>query len=346
MKIGVLVNIGYTLDAFFREMVAEWESEGHSVFTLAGSKSVHFDNDVRASITRRPTVRNLTASFDIAQWCRRHDLDFLITSNATTSALARLRKMPVPVVYFCHGLHWNQGESASEKFWQMLERRFLANTHSVLCMNSDDHRWFQEHFREDRIFHLENGVGVPLDQFQPSTLPETEPLNLLWAGEFSDRKRPELMLDVAKSLLDRGMDFHLTMAGKGSLQEEMRQKARSLDLSDRVDIPGHISLPEYLDKCHLLVHTSQWEGLPRVMLEARAMRRQSVAFDVKGSRDIPDALLVADWDTTAFADEVEKLGTEILQSHQTLPPVSPEMDSAYVAKSIVEFLGKVLNGKQ
>ena len=212
-------------------------------------------------------------------------------------------------------------------------------------MNSDDFSWFSERYDSDRIHFLENGVGVPLDDFECSPLPQDETLNLLGAGEFSARKRPELMLEIAGLLRDRGVDFQLTMAGKGYLHDEMKQKALVMELSEQVAMPGHISLPLFLEKSHLFVHTSQWEGLPRVMLEARAMCRQSITFDVKGSRDIPDAILVVDGDLRAFADAVETQGREVLRNYRTLPPVSPEMNSDYVARSIIDFLGKIMHGE-
>lgn len=74
------------------------------------------------------------------------------------------------------------------------------------------------------------------------------------------------------------------------------------------------------------------------MLEARAMQRQSIAFDSKGSRDIPDVILSAEGDVNDFADKVAWFGAKTISGSHVLALVSPSLDSAVVAKTIARFL--------
>lgn len=338
MRIGVISSVAATLDSFFVPLVEEWQKEGHGVVLGSGSEAQHFDSDVIRGLTRRPSPRNLFAHKQLTDWALDNQIDVILTSTAVSSALARFPRMDVPVVYFCHGLHWNEGNTMEDRVWQTIENALLRNTTAVLCMNSNDLKWFSERLPADRILYLENGVGVPLDQYEPSPLPQTDILQLLWAGEFSARKRPELMMEIAAKLRVLGVNFRLTMLGKGPLHEEMVAKSQQMGLADNISMPGHRPIQDYFKNCHLFVHTSLWEGLPRVMLEARVMQRQSIAFDTKGSRDIPDVVLAADGDIDDFAAKVEEFGQRIISGAHILSPASPEMDSAEVARTISRFL--------
>lgn len=342
MRIGMIAPLGRTFDAFFQEITQEWEREGHSVFLLSGKPARHLDVEINTSVTRRPAPRNITAPGQIEKWARKNDLDVILANTATGAALPRVRPISVPVVYFCHGLHWNRGTSLTERFWMTIENYLLRNTHAVLCMNSDDRTWFSERFDTNRIFYLNHGVGVPLEKYTPTPLPAGETLKLLWAGEFSARKRPHLMLEVARLLKDRGVAFDLQMLGRGSLHDDVGRNVHELGLEGEVSLPGHQPIQDYMHNSHLFLHTSSWEGLPRVMLEARAMRRQSIAFDVKGSRDIPDLIKVPDTDIQAFASAIIDQRAKVLGKDYSLPAVPEEMDSANVARSITDFLRSVI----
>jgi hypothetical protein len=49
----------------------------------------------------------------------------------------------------------------------------------------------------------------------------------------------------------------------------------------------------YIASSHALLHTAEWEGLPRILLEGMVMGRPAFAYDVKGVRDVPHARLAA-----------------------------------------------------
>jgi glycosyltransferase involved in cell wall biosynthesis len=344
MKIGVLTHSGVTLDAFFQPLVDEWERLGHTVSLAAGTSAARFDNHVLSGLTRRPSVCNVFAHRQLEAWASEQQLDVILTNTATASALARFPRLKVPVIYFCHGLHWNTGTSKQDRVWMAVEQFLLRNTNAVMCMNSDDRTWFRDRVDAQRLLYLDYGVGVPLEHYPITSLPTEQTLRLLWAGEFSERKRPHLMLEVARRLVEMNVDFSLTMIGQGPLLEKMKARAVSLGVDQFVRFPGFSSLSEHMQRSHLFVHTSLWEGLPRVMLEARAMCRQSVAFDVKGVRDIPDAVLVPNGDVGFFAHVVSEMGADVRSSAVLLPPPNPSIDSAVVARSILGFVQAAVQG--
>ncbi len=61
---------------------------------------------------------------------------------------------------------------------------------------------------------------------------------LLFAGRFIDWKHPELPLQCAKYLKEKGLAFHLTMIGDGELMPEMKRLREAYGLTENVDMPG------------------------------------------------------------------------------------------------------------
>ncbi|MHA2787664.1 glycosyltransferase [Corynebacterium sp. S7] len=316
MNIGILTSIGSTVNAFFPPLIQRWQELGHEVFTAASTPSEHEEHTIVGSVSRKPSPRNLRAPEEIKAWAEKEKLDVIITNTATASFLARLRPLPVPVVYFCHGLHWNVGKDLKSRFWQTLERSALRNTAGVIVINHDDEQWFRSKLPAEMILRLPQGVGVPLDDFPRSPIPAVNgKIELVWAGEFSDRKRPWLAVEVIHSLVSKGISVHLTMCGEGEHMERTASLIDERGVADSVTMVGRSSqVAKYLAESQGMLLTSTWEGLPRIGLEALAIGRPVFAFDVKGTRSLPSvysapdgdveqlAQLIADHSSTGFSD--------------------------------------------
>lgn len=305
MRIGLLASVGHMIDSFFPGIVTSWTAAGHEVFPAAGTPEEDDACTVIDGLTRRPGLGILRARAGLRRWVAEQRLDVVVTNSATASAIVRGSGVGAPIVYFCHGLHWNSGRQAAERVWQMLEAGLLATTAGVITINADDQAWFAQRFPRRRILPLPTGVGLDLAAYPASPVPQTdEALRLLWIGEFSPRKRPDLALDIAVRLQSLGVPFALRMLGEGSLLEATRERIRELRIDSLVEAPGRGEASSELARTHSLIHTSTWEGLPRVMLESLAVGRRAYAFDVKGVRDIPGVILSTDGDCAGLADRI------------------------------------------
>lgn len=298
-----MASTGGMLDSFFIEIAQSWRSHGHTVSFAAGSSMVSDQASLIPGLSRRPGPGTFRALAGLRQWSEGEDLDVIVTNSATASALVRLAGTRAPVVYFCHGLHWNELRSIGDRLWPVIERMLLSRTAGVISLNSDDQAWFAGRLESRRRLHLSAGVGLDLARYPVRDLPGG-PLRLCWIGEFSPRKRPHLALDTAAELQRRGIDFHLEMLGEGVFRAQIRAEISDRGLSGCVTADGPGDAAAVLADSHALVHTAQWEGLPRVMLESLAIGRGSYAFDVKGVRDIPLTQLSVDGDSTQLAARI------------------------------------------
>src|SRR5262245_28006219 len=146
----------------------------------------------------------------------------------------------------------------------------------------------------DRIEGIPNGLGpAPVPRTDQTAafrerlgIPPGAPL-IGWIGRMSEEKRPDVFLETTRLVAARLPEAFFLMAGGGPLMETMRVRAADLGLGGRLILPGSIEHPEEaLAAIDLLVLTSDFEGLPNVIMAAMASARPVVATDGGGCREL------------------------------------------------------------
>lgn len=128
--------------------------------------------------------------------------------------------------------------------------------------------WFN-----DRIFYL--------------TKPQMKGAKFLWVGRFEKVKDP-LMALRAFAASARTHPFSLALVGSGSLLFPIRTEIERLGVQERVQVLGPVSqsdLAKIFNSSDYLLHSSHFEGSPRVILEALACGMglvSNVASDPEG----------------------------------------------------------------
>lgn len=341
LVIGLLTSLGQTLDSFFPEIIERWREQGLVIEPAAGSLAESVGEiAVLPSVTRRPAVRNWRARSELRDWVRTKGIDVVITNTATASVLVRAAGVGVPVIYFCHGLHWN-GSRLMDLPFRAVERALVHRTDGIVCINSADQEWFDSHAASTPRLRLLGGVGLDIERYvrreEMYWREGEEPLRLVWCGEFSHRKNPAAAVRLAHHLRDRGIDVTLDMLGDGDLFDADSSRSPIEGLVRR---HGATDPVPHFARSHVLLQTSRWEGLPRVGLEAIAIGVPTVGFDVKGVRDLPAVQLAPEGDIAALADCV-------LSAARGEGPTLPEPATlAYVhaADALREFAGSVVSG--
>lgn len=124
----------------------------------------------------------------------------------------------------------------------------------VICVS-------QKVFNEMREVGLECDAVVPIpldiERYKPSE--EREPV-VLHVGT-SQRKRPDISIKTVEILRKRGYDIKLILIGRYNIHKEWATAKEGV--SDK-------ELQKLMAKATALIHPSEWEGLPYVVLEAQA----------------------------------------------------------------------------
>lgn len=126
-----------------------------------------------------------------------------------------------------------------------------------------------------------NGRDDSVYRPTPSRIPG--PVRLLYVGQVSQEKRPDLFVEVAAALRRDGVEFDAALAGGGHVPEALSKAAKEagVTLLGRRD-----DVPKLMAGSDVLVLTSDTEGMPGVVIEAGLCGLPVVATDVPGVSDV------------------------------------------------------------
>ena len=95
---------------------------------------------------------------------------------------------------------------------------------------------------------------------------------ILGLGRLTKQKNFKLLIHAFSNLTNIG-NLNLLIIGDGEEKADLEKLIEKLDLSSRVKLLGEIKNPlGYIKKAKILIIPSLWEGLPRVAVEAQALR--------------------------------------------------------------------------
>lgn len=103
---------------------------------------------------------------------------------------------------------------------------------------------------------------------------------LLCVGRLEKQKAFHLAIEAFAGVADKFENLRLKIVGKGSLENELRQKASDCFVANKVDFEGFQKdiIPYYLFAKGTLL-TSYYEGYPNVLIESIAMNTPVISFD-------------------------------------------------------------------
>jgi glycosyltransferase involved in cell wall biosynthesis len=113
-------------------------------------------------------------------------------------------------------------------------------------------------------------------------------LVVLNVGRQDTQKGQALLVDAFSRLAKTQRDLHLVIAGRaGNASQALTTAVSESGACDQIHVLGLRSdVPDLLAAADVFVFSSLWEGLGGAVLEAMAMRRCIVAFDVPAVREV------------------------------------------------------------
>lgn len=152
------------------------------------------------------------------------------------------------------------------------------------------------------------------------------PLRLLALGRFDVTKGFDVLLKACAILKERGVKFHLTLAGGGgklmglgNLENSLRELRKELELEEYVSMPGllsHDTLPDVLDEHDIFVapcviHSSgKRDGIPNTVIEALAFGMPVVSTNIHA---LPEVVRDGETGLTVNPDNPAELVQAILR---------------------------------
>lgn len=102
-------------------------------------------------------------------------------------------------------------------------------------------------------------------------------------------KGHEYLIEAASHIVRQNPDVRFLLVGDGLLQEQLQAQAADLGLKDHFVFAGLVppdEVPNYIHAMDILAHTSEWEGLARVLPQALISGKPVVSFDIDGAPEV------------------------------------------------------------
>lgn len=164
-------------------------------------------------------------------------------------------------------------------------------------------------------------MGVDLKGlFTPDPRVPRKTDELLFVGRLVEKKGVQFLLEAMPAVLKKHSTVRLILAGSGPMEQELRQQAQRLQISDRVSFLGMVSqteLPAMYRKATLAIFpfivakSGDQEGFGLVQVEAMGCECPIIAGDLPAIHDIviheENGLIFPSGNAQALADSIIKL---------------------------------------
>jgi len=205
-------------------------------------------------------------------------------------------------------------------------------------------------------------MGVDLKGlFTPDPFVPRKTDELLFVGRLVEKKGVQFLLEAMPAVIKKHPTVRLILAGSGPMEQELRQQAQRLHLSEKVDFLGMVSqarLPEMYRTATLAIFpfivakSGDQEGFGLVQVEAMGCECPVIAGDMPAIHDIiaheENGLIVPSGNAPALADAIIKLlddpGLRARLSGEGHKRVVQKFDWEIVAAKYAEIYDSMIYG--
>lgn len=175
----------------------------------------------------------------------------------------------------------------------------------------------KESFRLSSKKVIVTGHGIDTDLFKPinDQRPATSDnkVKILSVGRTSPVKNYETLIDAAKILAEKGINFNTMLVGEPALKSDkiyesrLKEKIKTLGLSDKIKFVGKINnqeLVSFYQNYDIFVHLSKTGSVDKVLLEAMACGINVLSSSGSGRAFLPPELVFEENNYQELADKI------------------------------------------
>ncbi len=263
------------------------------------------ENIWRQKFEEYATIYDLTTFLDKRYWpsfinyiIKKHSIDLIFNTNSTFGyaiiPYLKTNHPEIPIIDYVHMEEWywrNGGYSRDSSMASgFIDKTYLCNNNSAKLL--------LEHFGRKKEDVGTCYIGVDEKKFDPNLYQKDNILKkyniknekkyiIGFICRISAQKRPYLMLEIVKRLKEKRDDFLFVIAGDGPMLQEIKSKAKSLNINDVICFLGNISDTEDIYAISdLTLNCSIKEGIALTSYESLSMGVPVISSDVGGQKEL------------------------------------------------------------
>lgn len=248
-------------------------------------------------------LHDLRALRSLRQRLERLRPDVVHTHSSKAGVIGRIAatRAGVPhIVHTIHGMSFNR----TQRFWTrtayaMAERFCARRCHAIVSVADAMTRQALAASIGTPGQYETIRSGMETDAFDPRD-PHRAEWRTRWKVEDREvlvgtvarlfvNKGYEQLIEIMASALEREPRLRFVWIGGGDHRQQYEAELARRGLKDRVILTGLLKpeeIPGVLSAVDILAHTSQWEGLPRAVVQAMLMEKPAVSFAIDGAPEV------------------------------------------------------------
>lgn len=221
------------------------------------------------------------------------DKDIVIDFDMTLAPY--VKKLNKKIITYCHFSPKNYNRGIKRRQIKLGKR--LNNYNRIIVISDDMKKEAVEMypFLENKITRIYNSFDV--NKLEMISL-EQEEINsnllnkkyIISVGRLEETQKDFITLIKAFSLVEKEIEEELYIIGEGRHKERLQNLVKELNIENRVKFLGFKKNPyPWIRNASLFVHSSKFEGLPTVVIEALILKKLIICTDCPtGPREILD----------------------------------------------------------
>ncbi len=229
--------------------------------------------------------------------------DVAHTHSSKAGIVARLAahdaRVPI-ILHTVHGMSFNRTQSwVTRRAFAWLERMAAKRSHAIVTVADAMIEQSVAAGICPRERMLTICSGMEIGQFTPTNY-DRRAIRQQWGAAEDQvvvgtvarlfrRKGYEQLIRIMAEAARREPRLRFVWIGDGVQRGEYEAELSRLGLRERTTLAGLVppaDVPRLLAGCDILAHTSQWEGLPRAVVQALLMQVPAIAFDIDGTPEV------------------------------------------------------------
>ncbi|HOV10793.1 MAG TPA: glycosyltransferase [Bacteroidales bacterium] len=261
--------------------------------------------------------------------------------------------------WFSHG-HDNMEQFENFSWKTLFRKRKLTNfyekmfllrcykknggTHFIAISN-DAKMFFEKTIPRYPVTLLHNAIDYAKFYKKRDGAGHRDKIRIVNVGSFVAKKNQSFLLDIAKILKDKNIDFELHLLGDGDDRPALEEKTNSLQLNHQVFFHGNVTnVEEFLWTYDIYLHSATYEPLGLVLLEAMAAGLPVITLDGRGNRDLieqgKNGYMLFEPNAETFAEKIIDLWNDQAK-HREISLYAQEFAGKFDIKEYVDALLKI-----
>ena len=189
-------------------------------------------------------------------------------------------------------MHGDINDLKENNYKRKLQARSLKKVKGIITISKNTYNSIVDVYphEEKKIVIINNGLQLEYIQ----TMAKKEKINkqseityFSFVGRLDDNKNPQMLIEIAKKLKERRLNYKIMILGTGNLFEFIKKEVKKYKLRDYIEVKGYVKNPyPYISNSKAILLCSKSEGFPTVLLEGIMLDTPFISTNVGGVMEL------------------------------------------------------------